>query len=63
MIENENQYQRSQKKLAELITAIDEVTESNLHPLRNQLLLASLKNVKQEIEEEISLYKSVNNKP
>lgn len=57
MIENQHQYQISQQKLAELITEINEVTKSPLHPLRNKLLLASLTQAKQELEVEIFLYK------
>ncbi len=59
MIENEHQYKITQKKLQEIIESIDRVNKDiTQHPLRNELILASLCNVTQEMEEDIALYES-----
>jgi HTH-type transcriptional regulator/antitoxin HigA len=62
MINNEKQYKISKKKLNDTITEIEKVRKaSEQHPLRNKLLLASLLNVKDELEAEISEYEALKN--
>ncbi|NII24807.1 helix-turn-helix transcriptional regulator [Pseudoflavitalea sp. X16] len=62
MINNEKQYKISKKRLNEIVTEIETVKNaSDQHPLRNKLILASLLNVKQELEEEITDYESLKN--
>lgn len=62
MINNEKQYKISKKKLNEIITEIEKVKKANeQNPLRNKLILASLLNVKEELEDEISEYESLKN--
>ena len=60
MIENERQYSITQKKLKEIKADITQVKNAtDQHPLRNELILASLLLVQKDLEEEISLYESV----
>lgn len=62
MINNEKQYKISKKKLNEIVTEIEKVKKaSEQNPLRNKLILASLLNVKEELEDEISEYESLKN--
>jgi len=62
MINNEKQYKISKKKLNEIVTEIEKVKKAGeQNPLRNKLILASLLNVKEELEEEISEYESLKN--
>jgi DNA-binding Xre family transcriptional regulator len=62
MINNEKQYKISKKKFNEIITEIEKVKKaSEQNPLRNKLILASLQNVKQELENEIAIYESLKN--
>lgn len=62
MINNEKQYKISKKKLSEIVTEIEKVKKaSEQNPLRNKLILASLLNVKEELEDEISEYESLKN--
>jgi HTH-type transcriptional regulator/antitoxin HigA len=62
MINNEKQYKISKKKFNEVIAEIEKVKKaSEQNPLRNKLILASLQNVKQELEKEITIYESLKN--
>lgn len=62
MINNEKQYKISKKKFNEIVTEIEKVKKaSEQNPLRNKLILASLQNVKKELENEISIYESLKN--
>jgi predicted XRE-type DNA-binding protein len=60
MIKNEKQYKISKKKLSGILTEIEKVKKATgQHLLRNKLMLASLDNVKQELEEEIAAYEKL----
>jgi ribosome-binding protein aMBF1 (putative translation factor) len=66
MIKNEKQYKISKKKLKELALQMDKVgSDKDQAPLRNQLLLASLADTRQVLEEEVAVYDSLkkNKKP
>ena len=60
MIKNEKQYKISKKKLKELSYQIEQVSSDTDQPARrNQLLVASLTNTVQELEEEVAAYDSL----
>jgi HTH-type transcriptional regulator/antitoxin HigA len=60
MIRNEKQYKISKKKLTEIIENIEQVSsDTGENPLRNKLMLASLQNMKQEIEQDILFYETL----
>jgi ribosome-binding protein aMBF1 (putative translation factor) len=60
MIKNEKQYKISKRKLRELNLQTEQMgTDTTQHPLRNQLILASLKNAKNQLEDEIGRYESL----
>jgi len=60
MIKNEKQYKISKKKLKELTGQIARVSnDTGQLALRNQLLLASLNNTRQTLEEEVAEYDSL----
>ena len=60
MIKNEKQYKISKRKFRELNTQVDKIAKEAEHnPVRNQLILASLSNSKNEIESDILLYESL----
>ncbi|MFT3826498.1 MAG: helix-turn-helix transcriptional regulator [Chitinophagaceae bacterium] len=62
MIKNEKQYKISGKKLKEIESEIEKIsTATEQHPLRNKLLLASLQNVKTELETDLQNYDSLKN--
>jgi hypothetical protein len=57
MIENKDQYVIAKRKLNELNEQIENIVEdTSRDPLRNKLILASLKTTKKEIEKEIFIY-------
>lgn len=63
MIKNEKQYKISKKKLQEIKVNIDEVEKAtNLHPLRNKLMMASLLNMQEEISKEVADYELLKKK-
>jgi Helix-turn-helix len=60
MIKNEKQYKITKRKFKELNAQVDKIKkETDQNPLRNQLILASLNNSKNEIENDILLYESL----
>jgi len=60
MIKNEKQYKISKKKLNDLVPKIKELkSDSTLHPLRNELILASYSNLKKDLEKEIREYEKI----
>jgi len=60
MIKNEKQYKISNKRLAEVTAKIDKITSATeVNDLKKEMLLASLENIKEEVQKEVNDYSSL----